>query len=62
MFKCLADFPRASGFFRFPLQIAPRHVERNRVAVNMTQRFVDRDTSATAFQRHYQFELKMDIV
>jgi hypothetical protein len=52
--ECLAHFPRTARIFHLPLQIAARHVETDRVAVDMLARLFHRDITATLADRHHQ--------
>ena len=57
MVKTLADLPRLFLRRHAVLQIAPRHVEAERVAVDVIERLLRRDVGAAGFQRRHEFDL-----
>ncbi len=61
MIEGLADFPRAPHLFRLALQIAPRHVQADGVAIHAVERPVLRDVLAAASERHHQLELVVHV-
>src|SRR5690348_3658616 len=50
-FECLPDFPRPAELLRFALQVAPRHVEPDRIAEDVVQGLILRNVLAARLQR-----------
>src|ERR1700737_5592871 len=55
--KTLTDFPRLLFSRHAVLQIAPGHIEAERIAIDMLERLLWGNIGAAGFQRRYQFDL-----
>src|SRR4051812_4998471 len=62
MIETLADLPWLLLVAHRALQVAPGHVETDRVAVDMVERLLDRNIGATRFQRRHQLDLVMVVL
>ena len=62
MVKTLADFPRLLLRRHAVLQVAPGHIETERIAVDVLERRVRRDIGAARFQRRHEFDLVVIIL
>src|SRR5829696_5272207 len=55
----LAEVPRAAKLLGLVLKVATRHVEPDRVAVDMVERRFNRDVAPALAQRRYHLDLEM---
>ena len=62
MLEGLAEIPRPAGLLGLTLQIAPRHVEADRVAEHAVERVLYGDIAAAFVQRDDQLDLVMHIL
>ncbi len=62
MVEGLADLPRALLLARCELQVAPRQVDADRIAVDVIERLVGGDVQAAALHRHDQLDLVMQVL
>src|SRR5262249_60116804 len=57
-----ADSPRPFHVARGDLQIAPRQVDTDAVAVDAVERALERDVSATGLERYHKLDLVMHVL
>ena len=62
MVERLADLPRALLLARGLLQVAPREIDADGVAVDVVERLVGRDVQPAALHRHDQLDLVMQVL
>src|SRR5260370_8458415 len=62
MVERFADFPRPLFLARGQLQIAPREVDADAIAVDVVERLVGGNVESAALQRHDQFDFVMQIL
>src|SRR5262249_26920808 len=60
--KSFADLPRPFHVARGDLQIAPRQVDTDAVAVDAVERALERDVSATGLERYHKLDLVMHVL
>ena len=58
----LGDLPRPPRLLRDVLQVAPRHVEPDRIAEDVAERRVDGDVLAAFAERHHQLDLVVHVL
>ena len=61
MFESFADLPGTTGFFSFVLQIAPRQVDAQGVAVDMCERVGCLNIAASLAHGHHEFNFVMQV-
>ena len=60
--KRLAELPGPALVACVELQVAARHVQADRIAVDMVERLGDIDVSPPAADRNHEFDLVMEVV
>ncbi len=61
-FDRLSDLPRAAHLLLLSLQVAPRHVERERVAEDVVEGRLDGDVGAAGAEHHRELDLVMHVL
>ena len=62
MLEGLAEIPWPAGLLGLALQVAARHVEADRVAVDAVERILDGDIFTASVQRDYQLDLVVHVL
>ena len=62
MVKPFADTPGAALFFHFALKVAPRHVQPDRIAIDVRHCLAGGNIAPTRSDRNHQLDLMMEVL